>query len=160
MVTPPAAASSENCTCDEARGYERGNASACVRKAQFVSTQEAQAAAVTVSNLVVSVTVANVAVAVATSVAGAVGGVVGGGMGGAGAGLATAEAGAAGGAAAESSSTVQVSTSGTMNLISQVQYLNVLGRVGGPGANTSESLQAFADGFGWGLSVFAMLVRA
>lgn len=81
-------------------------------------------------------------------------------MGGAGAGLATAEAGAAGGAAAESSSTVQVSTSGTMNLISQVQYLNVLGRVGGPGANTSESLQAFADGFGWGLSVFVMLMRA
>jgi len=34
-----------------------------------------------------------------------------------------------------------------MNLINQVQFLNVLGRVGG--SNTSTSLQVFTEGMGW-----------
>lgn len=99
---------------------------------------------VTISSIVASAVAANVAVAVATSVATAVGSVIGGGMVGVEAGVLGAEAGAAGGAAADSS-TLQVSTSGTMNLITQVQYLNVIGRL----PNTSESLQVFSEGFGW-----------
>jgi len=144
MLTPPAAISSMNCTCDEVRGYINSSAhqgkesnALCVRRTQFVSVKDAEAVSVTISSIVVSAVVANVAVAVATSVASAMGGGIGAGMLG-------AEAGVIEGAAA-GSSTVQMSTSGTMNLVTQVQFLHILGRL----PNTSESLQAFSEGFGW-----------
>ena len=97
MLTPPAAVSAETCTCDAAGGYTQSTTSICARMVQFVSVEEAEAAAIAVTNVVLTVTAANVAVAVATSVGGAVSGVVGGGMVGAEAGV------GAGGGAAQSS---------------------------------------------------------
>ena len=68
------------------------------------------------------------AVAVGAAVAGAVGGAIGGGVGGG------ASAGGGGGG-------------GCLPLITQVQFLNVLGRVGG--TNGSEGMASFTEGFGW-----------
>ncbi len=140
------------CACDG--GFRTANEStqdasgaeqvfACVSSTQYISTQEAADAAESVSTAVGVIVAANVAVAVGTSVgvsvssavAASSGGAVGGAVGG------------SGGAASGSSSAGSSSSSGTLSLITQVQFLNQVGRIGG--SKGSESLGTFTDGFKW-----------
>ena len=95
----------------------------CVLKSNL-NPATAKAASEAISGLIAGVVAANVAIAVGTAVVGsvAVGGVAGGGAGG----------GSSGGSAA---------------LISSVQFLNVMGRVGGE--NGSAGMSSFTEGFGW-----------
>ena len=152
MLTPAGATSLSLCTCDEENGYTwhrdgaTGNSSAnvstslseglnsstsvvpgrCSRSWQLVTPAEAAAVANTVSNVIAVVAATNIAIAVVSSIGGAVGGAVGGAMGGsllaAEAGVAGAEAGVVGGGTSGGSAT-GVSASGTVILISQVQFL-------------------------------------
>ena len=102
----------------------------CASKSQYVSIEDAKAAARAVSSVVGAVVGTNVAVAVGTAVASSVssavaassGGAVGGAVGGAGGGAAGGGTGAGGSSGG--------SSSGTLPLITQVQYLNQVGRIG------------------------------
>ena len=109
----------------------------CVRIPGAVTLAEAAQAAAMVGSVVAAVVATNVAVAVGTAIGGAVGGAVGGAGGGAAGGAAGGGAGAGGAAAG----------AGSVALISQVQYLNVAGKIGG--SNASKSLSTFSGGFGW-----------
>ena len=131
----------------------------CVRIPGAVTLAEAAQAAAMVSSVVSAVVATNVAVAVGTAVGGAVSGAVGGAVGGgAGGGVisgaataAAAEiaagAGAGAGWAGAGGAAEIAAGAGSMALISQVQYLNVAGKVGG--SNASKSLATFSGGFGW-----------
>jgi hypothetical protein len=88
----------------------------------------AKAVSNTISGVLGVVIVTNVAVAVGTAVAGGVAGGVGGGVGG------SSSGGGGGGGT-------------TMALIQNVQFLNLLGRVGG--SEGSESVAGIANGLGW-----------
>ena len=130
------------CSCKD--GYMLTNTSSmCASKSQYVSIEDAKAAASAVSSVVGAVVGMNVAVAVGTVVASSVssavaassGGAVGGAVGGAG-GSFSAGGGAPGGGTGAggssggiSSGTIKIS-SGTLPLITQVQYLNQVGRIG------------------------------
>ena len=106
----------------------------CVR-ASNLDPATAQAASEMVSTLVGTVVAANVAMAVGTAVAGSVGGAVGGATGGASGG-----GGSGGGCAA---------------LITQVQFLNVMGRIGG--SNGSVGMSSFTEGLGWANFEFGLV---
>ncbi len=110
----------------------------CVRKGQFVSVQDAKKAAQTVSAAVGAVVATNVAVVIASTVASTVASSVAASSGGAAA--AAAGEGVAGSAAGSSSG-------GTIALITQVQFLNQVGRIGG--SQGSESMAGFSEGLGW-----------
>ena len=172
MTTTPAAKAQEECTCDELAGYflqsinntsdnateNLGNASAavgrwlCRRPPQFITIVEAQAAAETITTMVTSIIVANVvatvcttvASAVASSVGGAVSGTIGGAMSG-GTGAMSGGAGASGstGEVVESSTSAGSAGSAIL-LIGHVQFLNIVGQVGG--SNGSKPLAAFSAG--------------
>ena len=143
------AVAESQCACDY--GYRRANESElqtgaqkhgfqCVVSAQFISAQAAAEIAGSASTAVGIVVAANVAVAVGTSVgvsvssavAASSGGAVGGVLGGAG-----GSGGAAGGSSVGTSS-----GSSTLTLITQVQFLNQVGRIGG--SSGSESLASFS----------------
>ena len=145
------AVAESQCACNY--GFTRANESElqtvslkqgfqCVSSAQYISAQAAAEVAGSVSTAVGIVVAANVAVAVGTSVgvsvssavAASSGGAVGGVLGGAGAG---GSGGAAGGSSVGSSS-----GSSTLTLITQVQFLNQVGRIGG--SSGSESLASFS----------------
>ena len=117
------------CSCKD--GYMLTNTSSmCASKSQYVSIEDAKAAARAVSSVVGAVVGTNVAVAVGTAVASSVssavaassGGAVGGAVGGAGGGAAGGGTGAGGSSGG--------SSSGTLPLITQVQFLNQVGRIG------------------------------
>ena len=95
----------------------------CVRSWQTVTIAEAKSAAQTLSNVVAAVAAANIAVAVASSVGVAVSGTLGGGLVGLEAGVAGAEVGGIAGGGAVGEPDLSVSASGTVILISQVQFL-------------------------------------
>lgn len=141
----PAASNLSQCVCNT--GYMPGNSTdlECVSSMQYLSVEDAEIAARTVSSAVGAVVATNVAIAVSTAVVssvssavaassgGAVGGAVGAGMGGGG-GAVMAEGGSAGSSGGGS----------TLTLITQVQFLNQVGRIGG--SEGSESLATFSDG--------------
>ena len=151
---PPAASTpSEGATdadsCDCVEGYRQANqtelpdgwdvdALFCVRKGQFVSVKAAKEAAQAVSAAVGVVVGTNVAVVVASTVASTV---------------ATSVAASSGGAAAAAAgegvagSATGGSGGGTTALITQVQFLNQVGRIGG--SQGSESMAGFSEGLGW-----------
>lgn len=111
------------CFCED--GYMLINgSSACVSKSQYVSVEDAKAAARAVSSIVGAVVGANVAVTVGTVVASSVSSAVAASSGGAvGGGAASGGAGAGGSSGGSSSSS-------TITLITQVQFLNQVGRIG------------------------------
>ena len=94
-----------------------------------LTKETARATAAAVSGVVAAVVAANIAAAVGASIASAVAGSTGGGAVGGGAGSASG----GGGACA--------------TLIMQVQFLNLVGKVGGD--DKDENFGAFTDGFGW-----------
>ena len=99
----------------------------CVPRNSSLSRAQAQATASAVTGVVAAIVASNVAVAVGTSVGAAVGGSVGGG------GAGAAGGGSAGGGAC-------------MTLIMQVQFLNLVGKIGGD--EKDEDFGAFTEGFG------------
>ena len=173
MVTKPGATRMEDCECDQSEGYmlQRENVANssndtsrfevsnvfCVRSWQVVTVAQAKSVARTVSTVVGTVVASNIAVAAGTAVASALGSAAGGAVVGTTAGT---TAGAAGGgigagvaedlAVEEMAQTIETSSSAggsCMLLISHVQFLNVVGQVGG--SNGSKPLAAFSEGFGW-----------
>jgi hypothetical protein len=123
-----------NATNQSATAGTRVRMRQCVR-ASNLDPATAQAASAVVGSLVATVVATNVAMAVGTAVAGSVGGAVGGATGGASGG-----GGAGGGCAA---------------LITQVQFLNVMGRIGG--SNGSAGMASFTEGLGWANFEFGLI---
>ena len=138
--------------CDCVQEYRRANSSEvtdgmseegatviCVRLGQFVSAQVARETAQAVSAAIGVAVGTNVAVAVGTAVATSVGSA-----------LAASSGGAVSGAVGESmlgSVGSSGSTGGTMTMITQVQFLSTVGRIGG--ARASESMAGYSQGFSW-----------
>ena len=121
------------CICND--GYTASNDSAldettlvCVIKGQYVSEEDAKVAAEAVSTAVGVIVGANVAVAVGTAVASSVSTAVAASSGGAVGGVVTGSGGAATGEVAGSGSSG--SSGGTLTLITQVQFLNQVGKIG------------------------------
>jgi hypothetical protein len=147
MITPLGASRRSECTCDESEGWQQitstnatgFDALQCSRNSQTVTVAQAKAAARTVTAVVVTTVATNVAVAVGTAVVSAVSSSVGTSAGGALTGaiaeevLAEEAAGASGGSGAS-----------CIVLIGHVQFLNVVGQVGG--SNGSKALAAFSSG--------------
>ena len=132
------------CECEEgwvnalANASEAGLASTdggpeCVSIRQFVSVEQAKLAAQTISTALGAIVGTNVAIAVTTAVVSSVSSAAAAGSGGA-----VTVGGSAGGAG---------SSGGTVTLLTQVQFLNQAGRIGG--SNASRAMSAFSSGFGW-----------
>ena len=106
----------------------------CVNYQQYVSVENAKGVSRAISAAVGTVVAANVAVGVATAVASSVSSAVA-----ASSGATVGGATAGSGGAASGSSSACSSSGGTLTLISQVQFLNQVGRVGGTQASPSIS---------------------
>jgi len=143
MTTDSESSSSEqDCRCDESKGYfqQTNNENSSVMSwvcRQGIKQSDAKAISTSVSTTIGVVIGANVAVAVGTAVASSFSAAVGGSMSG-------AAASGMGGSGAGTLAAESSGSSGTIELISQAQYLNLYGGVGG-----SPGFRTYCDGFGW-----------